>query len=359
MLLIKFLGLDKHVRELTQRMDNIRQKISQPYELSIIDKPNEILEYDIKGIPSFIIDDRIITEGRMPTLEELEFVFNTYYSKMDTVNNTSNKKVLVPVDFSSTSQAAFRFAMEYGRIHNAQLDIIHVGSYRDPEMSMSVQHPDNLQKKRIQQLNAFISSQTSKEQSRPRTIYASGFPIDVINEYSKEYDLIIMGSTGEHGLADRLLGSISSGVAQRAHCPVMLIPKIEQHRDFKNILCAYHPGYDQQVVMEQLVSLLPEKLEHVHFVEILLDETSHHKADIGFIQGAIPEQYQHIHLHLDYIQGDSVIQGLNQYADENDIGAIVMMTQHRTSLEALFHKSQTKQMVMDIKYPLLVLHAED
>lgn len=46
----------------------------------------------------------------------------------------------------------------------------------------------------------------------------------VLSDMSKEADLIVLGSTGGGGFADRLLGSVSSSVPGHAECPVVVVP---------------------------------------------------------------------------------------------------------------------------------------
>ncbi len=45
----------------------------------------------------------------------------------------------------------------------------------------------------------------------------------VIYAKSDKIDLVIMGSHGRTGWKKLLLGSVANGVAQRVHCPVMII----------------------------------------------------------------------------------------------------------------------------------------
>ena len=52
--------------------------------------------------------------------------------------------------------------------------------------------------------------------------------LEIISEAEKvEYDLIVMGATGEADLKHRLLGSVSTKVAQNAPCSVFVAKFIE------------------------------------------------------------------------------------------------------------------------------------
>ncbi|MDO5719737.1 MAG: universal stress protein [Actinomycetaceae bacterium] len=47
----------------------------------------------------------------------------------------------------------------------------------------------------------------------------------VMVEMSREVDMIVVGSRGGGGFADRLLGTVSSALPAHAHCPVVVVPK--------------------------------------------------------------------------------------------------------------------------------------
>jgi nucleotide-binding universal stress UspA family protein len=53
---------------------------------------------------------------------------------------------------------------------------------------------------------------------------ATGDPAEELVKATRDADLLVVGSRGAGGFAQLLLGSVSRKVAQRAHCPVMIIP---------------------------------------------------------------------------------------------------------------------------------------
>lgn len=59
-----------------------------------------------------------------------------------------------------------------------------------------------------------------------------GDPASVLTELSHDCDLIVIGSRGRGGFADRLLGSVSSALPAHARCPVVVVPTHTSGRPF-------------------------------------------------------------------------------------------------------------------------------
>lgn len=54
--------------------------------------------------------------------------------------------------------------------------------------------------------------------------------------------MMVMGMRGEGIFPERLIGTLSKEISQRAFCPVLLVPQKIQYNGFKNIL--YASNYD-------------------------------------------------------------------------------------------------------------------
>lgn len=134
------------------------------------------------------------------------------------------KRILVPVDYSSTSGVALETALVLAKSFDAAVEVLHTwtdAGYVDASIGADV--------------NALIAKQAREEMQKfleklapPSNIELTarvqhGIPWQVITTLSPDYDLIVMGTHGRTGFKRLVLGSVAARVVQHAECPVMTV----------------------------------------------------------------------------------------------------------------------------------------
>src|SRR5690606_36461762 len=97
----------------------------------------------------------------------------------------------------------------------------------------------------------------------------SGFAAEEIIRFSKspELDLIVMGTTGENTLLEKVFGSMSSDVSKKANCPVLLIPKGVTFRAYRNIAYASDFEKTDSRVLDKIVDFAGRFSAGIHLVD--------------------------------------------------------------------------------------------
>ncbi len=278
------------------------------------------------------------------------------------------KNILVPIDFSETAKNAFLFAQSFTS-GEANLKIVHaIQPEPVPDMMYpTVVLPTELSQQKAEWLDQFVATNTiSKKtdvQANPKikSLVKVGLATDIIIEESAtDTDLIIMGSTGTNGWVDKVFGSVSTHVAQHAHCPVMFIPQNASYKGFQKIAYATNEGITHEAeAVKKMIEIMGQNRPEIHFVHVKNDIFNYFQIEEEAYKQFMKDNAPDLGFKMAKIRNDEVMKGLHQYADEQEIDLIALATKHRNWLEQLFHNSMTKRMILNVKTPLLVMHYED
>ena len=145
------------------------------------------------------------------------------------------KHILVPIDFSVTSELALRYAKEFGVAFGATLHLVHVND--DPTLfahTTSDKYRAESEAKSNDDL-AEILNKGSVRDVKTTLVTRFGSAATTLLDYAKDedIDLIIMGSHGRTALANILLGSVAEHIFRHAPCPVMTV-KTPEHEFIKD-----------------------------------------------------------------------------------------------------------------------------
>jgi len=147
----------------------------------------------------------------------------------------SFRRMLVPVDFSDRSIHALDYAVGWGRLFGAAIDVLHVWeppAYVAPDMMVGLSEEAGhrtiaeLARSEIsREMKGLLDDLERSEGLEVRGHLEVGPVADTIIERanSGDYDLVIMATHGRRGISRLVLGSVAEQVVRRAHCPVLTL----------------------------------------------------------------------------------------------------------------------------------------
>jgi nucleotide-binding universal stress UspA family protein len=134
------------------------------------------------------------------------------------------RKILVAIDGSQHARAALDLAVDLAQHYQASLCVLHAFPHVS-DLLGTPQYESLLVARTMigQQLLESARTQVG-DAVVVETQLLEGPPAPAILRVAEEdgCDLIVVGSRGRSQLAGVLLGSVSSTIAQRAHCPVLI-----------------------------------------------------------------------------------------------------------------------------------------
>lgn len=279
------------------------------------------------------------------------------------------KNILVPTDFSDTSKCAFFYARRLAEaLGEVNIKLVHVFMPAvESEYPNFVPPVSEFLKVRKEMLKEFREEacREAEESSQACEVEEElliGFPADEISRVSAEYDLIVMGTTGDSDLLNKIFGSVSSAVARRADCPVILVPRDMEYQGFNHILYASNYESADEEMVEELLDFNRPFNACIHFVHVREEEEeeeAYEKSKEDIFDELFEDGEPGFSFQMAEVSGKSVAEGLNDYAKKNRIDLAVIVNHRRHFWDNFLHKSQTKRMALTSRIPLMVLHLKE
>lgn len=277
------------------------------------------------------------------------------------------KKILVPIDFSFSSENAFRHALLTADKLGGDITIIHIVNpdVAVIEVPVAVEIAVNEQMKianqKLHEITSKVLTQVMQLIENVPVVFTQlevGNPFKVIDRYAKEnkFDFIFMGTRGKHGAIDKILGSVASNVIKNAPCSVMVIPEFAAYRD--TTLVTYATDLEEVDPYEiwrvaKLLEPFSPIIRCVHFNE---DERDMNSAiEMNELKAFFSENAPALQITFHEISTEKKLDAMLEFVDNFNTNLLVAYRPQRGFWKSLFHKSFTKQMALETKVPLLVL----
>ena len=138
-------------------------------------------------------------------------------------------RIVVGVDGSAASRAAFRWAVRQAELTGATVQVIAAWQYPAATggyawAPVAVMDGTDLQeaaeKTLADEVSEVVGARTGIK-VQPQAV--EGNPAQVLLEAASGADLLVVGSRGHGGFASALLGSVSQHCVHHANCPVVII----------------------------------------------------------------------------------------------------------------------------------------
>lgn len=273
------------------------------------------------------------------------------------------KKILVPTDFSPAAENAYQYAFALAKKLHCGVHLVHV--YRPPVEAAfpvllpPVEDPDEMREWFFGKLQDRLDPLAPDHEGVPVTCEVPmGFPVDGIRFAAEPDDvaLIVMGTQGEHSLAEKLFGSVTIDVLRRSPKPVIAVPDGCTFTDIDKILYATDLGSAEEKVVEEIIEFAAKFAAEIHFVNVNHNINDAENVIEKLIDSITAETTHAVAFELATIEHESLHVAVNDYAAHHGIDLIAMSTHHHNFFERIFLSSGTREIALHTHLPLLVLH---
>ena len=272
------------------------------------------------------------------------------------------KSIVVPIDFSTCSANAARYAADLALAIKADLHLIHV--IQVPVTTAELSMTEALYRDMIEGAN--ISLQKMQADLTKRTLQRVRIDIlvDAGSVTGKVHDLcrqvnayaIVLGISGLR-LEKFLAGSPVTSLLQHLEYPVLVVPETATFQQFRRILLAFDLD-DIGSGLPTCLPLLKELREHFGSrVDIITVETRKVFTDEAsfFESGSWKEQLKEFYPEIHYIRKSKVEEGILEFLNQHEADLVMVFPKKHGFLD--FHISQSRRLAQNSPVPVMSLQA--
>lgn len=271
------------------------------------------------------------------------------------------KQIVVPVNFTTNSLNAARYAADMAAAIGGELHLVYVVQY--PLTMSDIIMPDYVfeemqqtGKTQLQELSDQLTERTFSKVPIITDMELGNVEVK-LEDYCKQVRpfVIIMGASG-HRLENAIAGSTTVRAMRRLAYPLLVIPENTVYHTIKNIVLACD--------LEDIGAGIPTSLNFfrelkelfgVHFD--LINVTTSAEAGEGqavFQFDSWKDRLKEIFPELHFVRAEHVVDGVNHYLNDNHADWLMVFPKKHGFLE--FHTSQSKRLVNDSTVPVMSLH---
>jgi nucleotide-binding universal stress UspA family protein len=273
------------------------------------------------------------------------------------------KTIIVPTDFSVVATNAMNYAVDMAKAVDANILLLHVYqvpvSFTDvPVVLVSVDELKKSAETQLEELKKKIEHITSGK-LKVYTEVKMGSVVDELNDLCNHIRpfAVVMGTKGTSGVERVLFGSNTLTAIKKLHWPVICVPP---GKEYGNGIKKIGLACDFRQVVETtpahaIKELVKEFNGELHVLNVDYDNRQ-------FVSET-PEQSMLLHTMLEelkpqyhFIQHRDIEDGINEFAEKNNLDLVIAIPKKHKLLEGLFKKSSTRQLVFESHVPVMCVH---
>ena len=272
------------------------------------------------------------------------------------------KKIIVPVDFSTTAanaaELAGNLAIFYGGeilLYNAYQMPVPVGEisyplYDVPEMQQASEHELEMLKN---DLEAKLRSKITINIKAELSLLSDGLT-DLCD--SIKPDLVVIGLSGKNAITKLIVGSNTIYLAHHLKYPVLVVPPKASFTPVRKIgfACDYK-DIKESVPVEVLKKIITDFNAELYVINVDFQDKNF-TPEVVHENFAIRDLFEDIHPKFKSIESENVTDGLNRFAENNGIDWLVVIPKKHTILQKIFNRSHSTDLLFHTHLPVLCLH---
>lgn len=276
------------------------------------------------------------------------------------------KRILFPTDFSEVANNAFVHALEFAKIVQGELIVLHtfelpiVDNQFFPQNYMVIYESVELAqfdmfKDEIPKLRAIALERNLDHVKMTHRLMDGELIYNVKKAIEEDkIDFVVMGTSGITGWEAFFSNSNSSNVISGINVPMLCVPKEAGYNPIKTIGFTTRFRHKDKDALKDVLKIAHKMQAQIHclYVKTSASDVSHEMINEW------ESEFKKDPIVFSVIYSDEVEASILDFILQKSIDVLTMLTYKRSFLESLFHHSFTKKMTNSLDIPILTFPIE-
>lgn len=305
--------------------------------------------------------------------------------QMSNAGANNRKVILLPFDYTKTSEKAFPLAFSWAKAIGAEVEMVNVYSTEETEnltiLNRMFDYDKEALRERVERAHSEAKQRAEEYQkaiqqridagelanTKFKCIALEGVPEEQIIKYSEilRPEMIIMSTRERAKKEVDMIGSVSAEVAEGAPIPVFVLPENIEFNSVEMVKkIMFITNFDDRdlVAFSKMMSRLSFQEIEVNLVHFRESGTKNTWDEIKLngIKSYFAEHYPTAKADTAILDGVSPSKSINNYMAEKNISVLSMTTHRGKLISRIFNTGETgitRRMVFEGKFPTLIFHA--
>jgi nucleotide-binding universal stress UspA family protein len=276
------------------------------------------------------------------------------------------RRILVPTDFSKHAEEALEYALFLGERFHPELVLLHVDEFVVSPLGAGEIADETVQKYQERKL-AYLNDQFDIVRRGvagrpvrlvPQILSGRAYKVIIEESEKKDYDLIVMSTRGLTHLSSHLIGSTAERVVRLSRQPVLTLQSAPKHDELGSVLCPTDLSPAGNVALSYALSLARQfkAILYIQYISELEKPESREQImarmpDLNELHPQAGDVKVEFIMDRDVEPSNSIV----RFADDREIGIIVMSTHGRKGLRRVYIGNNTAEVVRKANRPVLTI----
>ena len=261
------------------------------------------------------------------------------------------RKILVPIDFSKTSEYAAKMAAKIAKKTGGSITLIHLielpSEVVDIDYGSRFSIPESMlylrkiKEKILNFKNSFFS-----EDMKVDYFIKLNNPFDGIRKYADKIDadLIIMGSKGHSKFEEIIIGSNTEKIVRTSKIPVIVVKRDSKKFSLKNLVFASNFKKDNKEVFIKFLDFANIFNSKIHLLRVNTPSQFENTFEAKQKMKDFIKEYNLLKYSINIYDDTSIEKGIINFSREKKVDLIALSTHGRSGISHLFSRSVAKSL---------------